>query len=66
MDGAKAQPAAVLRERAPIHVPEKVWGEYLRRVDVFVDSIRELVGDGAADSAGRVLSQVMPSPRPQT
>lgn len=50
-------------ERAAIHVPERLWGDYLRRVEVFVDSIRELVGDTAADSAGRALSQVMPIPR---
>lgn len=44
--------------RTPIVLPEKVLSEYLRRVEVFVDSIRELAGDKTAESAKNALFQV--------
>ena len=47
------------RDRSAIVVPERLWGEYLRRVEVFVDSVRECVGDRAADAARRALAQVV-------
>lgn len=49
------------RERLPIVVPKGHRREYLRRVEVFIDSIRELVGDGGAAAVSKALTQVVKS-----
>ena len=45
--------------RRPIVLPRRKLHEYLLRVEVFVDSIRELVGDKAAEAARVQLSHVV-------
>lgn len=47
------------RVRRPVVVPRSKLREYLRRVDVFADSVRELVGDAAADAARDALSRAV-------
>ena len=51
----RVPPSMKTLERPQIVLPDRLWGEYLRRVEVFVDSIRELAGDHTADAARAAL-----------
>lgn len=48
------------RGRPVIELPRHARREYLRRVEVFIDSVRELAGDRAAEAARRALHKVAP------
>ncbi|MDP1823344.1 MAG: hypothetical protein Q8L48_08885 [Archangium sp.] len=53
-------PSLCSREQPVIELPPRLAREYLRRVEVFVDSVRELAGDRAAEGVRRALQKVAP------